>query len=432
MQATTVTRPSLPRPRSAPPAPHPRPRRARAAGRWGAAAAAVWLVVVGGTGVAAAAASLPQVPGALAAGAACTRVGAKADVPSVPWSQASLGLAAASRYSSGQGVVVAVLDTGVDAAAPALKGRVLRGVDTTSGHAGGRADSDCVGHGTFTAGLVAAAPLPGTGFAGVAPQARVLPVRVAGRAGTATPAALAAGVTAAVAGGARVVDVGVSATHGSPALTAAVAAAQRAGVLVVAGDAVDPLPGAASTDPDTTPPTPYPAALPGVLAVGATPPPGSELAVPQAGARPALTAPGAALVGLGPGTGAGHLYGTGTAFAAALTAGTAALLLADHPAWTAAQATRQLESTAYHSPGPLPAPATGWGALDPAAALTTVVPTAPPAAPAPAVLTVPRRPADAAPREAVEVASAAAVLTAALATARALRRRASDRAAADV
>lgn len=65
-------------------------------------------------------------------------------------------------------MTVGVVDTGVSSSAPALKGRI-----TAVGDAG----TDCVGHGTFVAGLVGAAVADGVRFAGVAQQARILAVR---------------------------------------------------------------------------------------------------------------------------------------------------------------------------------------------------------------------------------------------------------------
>ncbi|MFB8034359.1 hypothetical protein ACFC5Z_15750 [Streptomyces sp. NPDC056004] len=96
---------------------------------------------------------------------------------------------------------VAVVDTGVDAVhSPALAGRVTPA--TTA------AGTDCIGH--------------GTGFAGVAPEAGIIAVRATESDGTATANSVAAGIDAAVARRARVIDVPIGLARSSPALVAAV------------------------------------------------------------------------------------------------------------------------------------------------------------------------------------------------------------------
>lgn len=78
--------------------------------------------------------------------------------------------------STGAGVIIAVVDSGVDAAHPDLAGQVVPGIDFVDRGGDGTLD-DC-GHGTHVAGIAAAATGNGIGIAGVAPGARILPVRV--------------------------------------------------------------------------------------------------------------------------------------------------------------------------------------------------------------------------------------------------------------
>ena len=141
--------------------------------------------------------------------------------PAAPWSTARLGLDLARAFSTGGGVTVAVVDTGITPV-PALDAAVDAGVDVAGGRRAGRADSDCAGRGTFAAGLIAARPRDRSGVVGVAPSARLLPIRVSRAEEPVRADVLAAGIDAAVSGGATVVAVTASAPADSAALRAAV------------------------------------------------------------------------------------------------------------------------------------------------------------------------------------------------------------------
>lgn len=86
--------------------------------------------------------------------------------------------------STGAGITVAILDTGVKSSHPDLKGRVAKGYNAITGKAGARKDNN--GHGTFLAGMIAG-KTNGTGVAGLAPNARILPVKVLDGEGVGTP-----------------------------------------------------------------------------------------------------------------------------------------------------------------------------------------------------------------------------------------------------
>lgn len=297
---------------------------------------------------------LPVVTSRLAAGAPCA--GGSASVASaVPWEQRSLGLARTWQTvhgrAGGAGVTVAVVDTGVSDKAPALSGRVT---------AEGAAGTDCVGHGTFVAGLVAAAPVSGVRFAGFASRARILAVRGTDARGTATADSVADGIRAAASAGARVVVVSPALSRNSARLSAAVRYAAGRDALVIAA-AVPDAPGTAASS--APPPRDYwPAAEPGVLSVVDT---GHDGARPDGAFTPRradLAAPGDGVVGIGP-SGKGHYIGSGASFAAAYAAGAAALVRSAHPGLTAAQTAARLTGTAY--PADVPR-------LDPYAALTSV------------------------------------------------------------
>ena len=231
----------------------------------------------------------------------------------------------------------------------------------------GEAGQDCVGHGSFVAGLIASATTDGVRFAGVAQQARIVAVRGTDARGAATAASVAAGIRAAVQAGATVVEVSPALVQGSAELTAAVEDAVARDALVVAAAVPDPPArssgGSSSGSDDAPEPRAYwPAAQAGVLSV---------LDVDSTGGRPDntlvpldsdLAAPGDGVVGPGP-RGSGHYIGSGASFAAGFVAGAAALVRAAHPGLTAAQVAARLVSTAY--PDAVPR-------LDPYAAVTSV------------------------------------------------------------
>jgi hypothetical protein len=291
----------------------------------------------------------------------CTRASGTV-MHTVPWAQQSLGLDRAHQLATGTGVTVAVIDTGVSTAAPALAGRVR----TVGGATAGK---DCVGHGTFVAGIIAAAPTPGTGFAGVAPAAGILAVRGVDKGGSPSEALVADGIRAATDAGAKVIDVSLSFPKTTAALTSALAYAAAHDVLVVAPGVPDDLLNTSSAIGDQAPSVAYwPAARPGVLSV---------VDVDITGARPTsavnpvradLSAPGQGVTGIGP-LGRGHFLADGPSVAAAFVSGAAALLRSYQPRLTAAQVAARLTASAY--PDPVPR-------LDPYAALSAVLPTARP------------------------------------------------------
>jgi len=331
----------------------------------GLAAAALATALASGVGGAPPAAASAPARDSRCAGSATT-----AD-PSVPWAQRRLGGDRAWVLTRGGSTLVAVVDTGVSATAPALAGAVEPGVDVRSG---GRADTDCSGHGTFVAGLLAARPSPGRGLAGVAPDVRVLPIRVTDNPDDVDPARLAAGIQAAVDSSARVIAVPVSTSTAPPALRTAVANAVQRDVLVVAAaETPAGVTGGTAAGPTARNPTAYPAALPGVLAVAPIGPDGKPGTDTPAATQPSLAAPGSNLTSIataGPGT----ITANGRGLAVAFVAGAAALVRSYRPGLTVAQVQHRLEATADHPSNRLPDPLLGYGVVDPAAAVTTALP----------------------------------------------------------
>ncbi|MFD4561818.1 S8 family serine peptidase [Streptomyces sp. NPDC058469] len=329
------------------------PNKAFAAGLALLLTAAASAVGAGSASAAGSTVQLPVLASRLNADTACA-AGSDRRATDVPWEQVSLQLSRTWPFASGTGVTVGVVDTGVSSSAPALKGRV-----TAVGDAG----TDCVGHGTFVAGLVGAAVEDGVRFAGVAQQARILAVRGSDARGAVTAGKVADGIRAAVDGGAKVVTVSAALGGDTAALRSAVALAAKKDVLVVAA-AVPDTPSTAGSATDSPPARDYyPAADDGVLSV---------LDVDVSGKRPtgayttssaAIAAPGDGVVGIGPKK-AGHYIGSGASLAAGYVAGAAALVRSVHPELTAAQTASLLRTSAY--PADVPR-------LDPYAAVTSVL-----------------------------------------------------------
>lgn len=281
----------------------------------------------------------------------------------VPWAQTLLAPGRTAPLSNGSGVQVAVLGTGVDPGnAQFAAGQVLPEIDLLNGTPSA---PDCDGQGTFAAGIVGAQLNPATTFAGLAPGARILPVRYTATsdpAGGADPNVLATAIDRAVQAGSSVVLIMVPATVDSNTLQLAVQNATAVGDVVIA-PAVGNSPNATS----------YPTAIPGVIGVGGLSQAGTAVQA-ESGGYIALAAPAANLVGTAPGA-RGQLGEdwsvTGAAYAAAYVAGATALLRSYQPGLDPEQVSTRLILTAGHDGGIGHSPRLGWGVVDPDNALTT-------------------------------------------------------------
>ncbi|MEU2613302.1 type VII secretion-associated serine protease mycosin [Micromonospora sp. NPDC007271] len=279
------------------------------------------------------------------------------------WQLDELRAKTAWRTSTGRGVVVAVVDSGVDGSHPDLAGQVLPGIDLVSPD---RADGpDPVGHGTTVAGLIAGRADDDRGVVGLAPDARILPVRVLDDENRYDDAMIVAkGVRWAVDQGARVINLSLGGSGDSPALAAALDYAFARDVVVVACT------GNLATS--KTSKVWYPAREPGVIAVA-----GLERNTQNlwsgsiTGPQTVLTAPATALFGARPG---GYWRVQGTSFAAPLVAATAALIRARYPQMSAGDVINRMTSTARDLGPTGRDDRFGFGMVDPVAALTTDVP----------------------------------------------------------
>jgi membrane-anchored mycosin MYCP len=272
-------------------------------------------------------------------------------VTSVPWAQEALDWSSVWPLTEGQGVTVAVVDSGV-AYSPQLAGKVTA-IDLT-----GTGYGDCVGHGTGVAGIIAATDMQAQGnpFEGVAPDAKILSIKVQNQE-SGSSAALDQGITDAVLAGAQVINVSIV-TGNSPGLRAAVALALRKGAVIVA---------AGGNDEQQTGHGPfYPASYPGVLSVGAVAQDGSLAPFSDLYSHVAVTAPGVNVTSTTPG---GYQAYNGTSFATAYVSGVAALVRSRYPNMTGPEVVKRIEETADGNTGP----GTGNGLVNPLLAVTAIL-----------------------------------------------------------
>jgi type VII secretion-associated serine protease mycosin len=296
-------------------------------------------------------------------------------VTAEPWAQRTLDPAAAWPRSTGKGVVVAVVDSGVDADHPQLAGAVLRGQDFyLVGDLPG--NFDCASHGTAVASIIAARPARGIGFAGVAPGATILPARVSEREVTddggvaaVDPIVLARAIWYAADHGAGVINLSLAGSAQNRYVRDAVAHARARDALVVAA--------AGNQQQGRAPQPSYPAGYDGVLGVGAVDRTGARVAGSQIGPQVDLVAPGGGV--LAATRAGGHQYWDGTSFATAFVSGTAALVRSAWPALTADEVAARILATATPAPGGRDSAAYGAGLVNPYRAVTDGLINAPPA-----------------------------------------------------
>ncbi|GAA1645446.1 hypothetical protein GCM10009744_40220 [Kribbella alba] len=255
---------------------------------------------------------------------------------------------------------VAVLDTGIDAGHPDLAGKVLAGRNVISP---GQAPNDDNGHGTMTSGIIGASTSNAVGVAGVAWNAKILPVKVLDSSGSGTDSQIIDGINWAAANGARVINMSLGGDGDNSLLHDAISAAVAKGIVVVAA--------AGNTGVDAPN---YPAAYPEVIAVGATDNNAALTSFSTHGDWVDIAAPGWNIIAPGPRALTDPDYepywiNSGTSFSAPMVAGVAALLRNKFPSYTPAQIEARLKSTARDA-GPRGLdPYYGAGILDAARAL---------------------------------------------------------------
>lgn len=277
----------------------------------------------------------------------------------------------------GEGVRIAVIDTGVDDKNPQLSSAVDKaaGLDLLGKGKGGDPTNDEVGHGTKVAGIIAARWARGTGFVGLAPNSTIIPIRQNDADSSGDSDSMAEAIRHAVAQKADVINISQDTTKplsGTSALAQAVREAIARNVVVVASAGNDGLDG---KDKNT-----YPAAFEGVLAVASSGRNNERAAFSQAGSFVGVAAPGVDIVSTVPG--GGQCTDSGTSFSAPFVAGVAALLKEKHPDWTPAQIVTQIEQTAERSVDGHDN-YVGWGVVDPVRAVQDSDIADPPSSPTP-------------------------------------------------
>ncbi|MFI6785303.1 type VII secretion-associated serine protease mycosin [Micromonospora sp. NPDC050276] len=263
----------------------------------------------------------------------------------MPWGLRRLEPSSAWPLSRGAGVTVAVIDSGVSATHPLLKGQVLVGRDF-NGLPAQQGQCDEAGHGTLIAGIIAGREGTNVPFSGIAPAARILPIRVLPQVGEVSdpqlPEQIAKAIDWAVDQGADVINLSLT-TIPRPELTAAVERALAKRVVLVAA--------AGNRKEDSQDRPGYPAAYPGVIAVGGVDEQGGHVGTSISGDYVDIAAPGMNIIGPAP-RNAGYraVPDGGTSYAAAYVSGVAALVRAAYPDLNPQQVADRLERTADNPP----------------------------------------------------------------------------------
>lgn len=249
--------------------------------------------------------------------------------------------------STGTGVLVAVVDTGVDASAADLAGQLAGNPDDQPGNGidddgngfvddtqgwdfvdGDNDPNDEHGHGTHVTGTIAAAADNGIGVVGVAPGARVMPVRALDASGHGTDSTIAEAFDYAGDMGARIVNASLGGPGASKTLTDAMAAHPNTLYVVAAGND--------GVDTDLTAYAPCTSPAPNVICVGASTNRDARATFSNYGLTTVdVFAPGVLVESTWPG--GTYKFLQGTSMAAPHVAGEAALALAADPEATTAQ-----------------------------------------------------------------------------------------------
>lgn len=250
----------------------------------------------------------------------------------VPWGVQRVGAPRAWEQSRGRGVKVAVVDTGVNASHPDLKGAVRGGTNLVDA---GKPPQDDNGHGTHVAGIIAARDNQ-IGVVGVAPDAEIYSVKAFDGQGSGAISNIISGIQWCLEHGMQVVNMSFGGNK-NRALGRALQAALDAGLVLVAAAGNNGRPD--SVD--------YPATHPGVIAVSALDAGDTLARYSSRGPEVDLAAPGSRILST---YGDGYRELSGTSMAAPHVSGTAALVLSRWPRLGRDEVERRLKETAAGLP----------------------------------------------------------------------------------
>lgn len=257
--------------------------------------------------------------------------------------------------STGAGITVAVIDTGVQANHPDLAGRVVAGPAYLNGGpevpGGGGVDPE--GHGTHVAGTIAAVRHNGIGIAGVAPGATILGIRSLDANGNGLSTDVARGINYAVDEGVDVINLSLGSPARSGAIRTAVDRAWDEGIVVIA---------AAGNTPACSNPC-WPGAEPNTIAVAAHNSSRQTAGFSVNGSWLDVSAPGVGIVSTYP-FGSGYASSNGTSMAAPHVAGLAALMVATDSSLTPEQIRGAIRRGAIDIGSPGFDNQSGFGAVD--------------------------------------------------------------------
>ncbi|GGU20019.1 type VII secretion-associated serine protease mycosin [Lentzea flava] len=278
------------------------------------------------------------------------------------WHLDALDIYSAQDQARGDGVVVAVIDSGVDAKHPDLAGRVLPGTGFGSSK-GTDGTTDTDGHGTGMAAIIAATGKNG-GALGIAPGAKILPIASADKEQFSLDV-VAESIRWAADHGAKVVNMSLGFSSSmTPSLVKAVNYAIEKDVVLVAATGNEGKEVSA------------PANIGGVIAVAGTNREGKPWKSSNVGADTVLAAPAEGIVTAAPESvyASGYAEMDGTSAASAIVSGVAALVRSKHPEMPAKDVVNALIKTAQDMAEPGRDATTGFGMVNPVGALTAQLP----------------------------------------------------------
>ncbi len=249
----------------------------------------------------------------------------------VPWGLQAVEAERAWEYTRGEGISIAVIDTGIDHTHPDLKDNLGEGYNVLKP---GSAPDDDNGHGTHVAGTIAAID-NSFGVVGVAPRARVHAVKSLDRFGNGFLSDLIEALDWCVSNGIRVVNMSLGSPEGNESFHEAIKRAYNAGVVLVA---------AAGNEGGVGDTVGYPARYPETIAVSAIDVESKMPGFASRGPDVDVLAPGVKILSTWPGNQYREL--NGTSMATPHVAGIAAMVLATHKGFTPDQAKRHLRAAA--------------------------------------------------------------------------------------